>query len=402
MNTKLIELRNQKKEIVTARAKISEVAVSEKRGYSGEEQEKYDSLLAQETVINNAIKDLELNDIMDKPSASLAEAFETRSSDPKHTPEYRNFVKKLSADHNEAVKFFTPTPEQRAYSNTSTTGGPFIPEAWANSVVEGIDNLTVARKMSNLLPVFKGDSFNLPVFGGINAATRVGETSAATEDSSTLNSSKQFTPIALAAKLSLSRLLLNNAIIDMDGLIRREFARQIAYKTEAEFCTGTGSSQFLGVFTASASGIPSSQDLNTGTASTIKWGDLVNTKFSISSKYHNHPKSAWLMHGNTMKLLLGMVDSAGRPVITTDVKSGAPATIIDSPVYISEYAPGNPVSGQYALAYGCFEFYVMAENTNLSIEIMPNPETDSSIYYGRILSDAKPTLGTAFARLKVL
>lgn len=403
MNTKIIDLKNQKRSLLNEMEKVTSAAIQEQRAYNADEKAKYDALQEADKICDQAIANAEMQEKLSQTANVFAEEIETRSSDPRKSKQYAEFRKALNSTH--AFDKIFLQPEHRNLNNTATNlGGAIVPEIWSQEVIKAIDYNTFAGRLCRKIPVLNADQLNLPVWTGINGCTRVTEVTAASSDASTPFASKAMTPFPMSLKLPISRKLLRNATIDVDSFIKEEFARQVAYTTETELMTGagSGSSQMWGIFTANAAAISTGQDVTTGTTNVIKYADLVNTQFKIDSKFHHTPKTAWIMNGATMKLVLGMVDTANRPILQPNVQTGQPGTILGDAVYVSNYAPNNPTSGLYAAAYGCFDYYVIAESLGVSVEIQADPATDSNIYWLRAENYGLPVLEAAFSRLKVL
>lgn len=398
MNTKVIDLKNQKRNLLNEIEKVSAVAIKEVRGYNADEQSKLDQMLAADKIIDDAIKTAEIQESLSQSANSFAETHETRSSDPRKSKTYTEFRKTLNRADNFGTLFMEP--EHRALSNASAAaGGALIPEVWSSDVIKAIDTITLAGRLARKIGITKADTMHLPIWGGISAATRVGEAASATADSSTNFTDKTFTPTAMSVRLSVSRKLIRSAIIDMDSFLAEEFARQFAYKTEAEFMTGNGSSALLGIFTADANGIPTSQNQAAASQTTVVYDDLINVKYKLGSQYHSNPKTAWVMHPDAVKIVLKLKDSANMPIFQTNVQAGLPPTLLGDALFISSYAPSTFTAGLSFAIYGCFDYYTIVESLGVSMEMQADPANDSTVFYGRLESAGSPTLGTAFTRL---
>jgi len=85
--------------------------------------------------------------------------------------------------------------------------------------------------------------------------------------------------------------------------------------------TGDGNNKPLGLFTASADGIPTSRDVSTGnTATEIKIDGLIETKYSVKQQYQ--PGAEWIFNRLAVKQLAKLKDSDGQYVWQPSVAMG--------------------------------------------------------------------------------
>jgi HK97 family phage major capsid protein len=81
---------------------------------------------------------------------------------------------------------------------------------------------------------------------------------------------------------------------------------------------------------------------------------------------------------------------------------GLPATLVDQPFEISEYALNTITTGRYTAVLGDFSYYWIAEAMQLEMQVLMElyAETNQVGYIGRMEVDGMPVLEEAFVRLK--
>ena len=70
--------------------------------------------------------------------------------------------------------------------------------------------------------------------------------------------------IASTDESDVSKTLIRNAALSPETIVREEMAHQFADLMETAYFTGDGVNKPLGIFTASANGISTGQDVSTG------------------------------------------------------------------------------------------------------------------------------------------
>ena len=154
-------------------------------------------------------------------------------------------------------------------------------------------------------------------------------------------------------------ILVSNQTLRLVPAIEDIVMERMTYKAsgtlEKAALTGTGNKQYLGVYTPSDYGIPTSRDIstdNTSTAMTFK--GLRNAKYSLKNKYWRECK--WLFHQDGVKQLANIEDDLGYPLLSESVREGEPDTVLGIPYYMSEFNPNTFTTGQYVGILGAFRF----------------------------------------------
>lgn len=212
---------------------------------------------------------------------------------------------------------------------------------------------------------------------------------------------RDFTPYPLAKRVKVSRELLRQ-MPDAERIVNERLAYKFAVSQEKGFMTGSGSSQPLGMFTASANGIPTSRDVSTGNTSTAPTYDgLVGAKYSVRVPYWK--RAAWIFHRDVMAVIIKIKDTTNQPIFRTGTVVGEPDTLLGAPIFISEYAPNTMTTGLYVGLFGDLSNYYICDSLDFQVQRLNElyAETNQVGFIGRLQSDGMPVMAEAFARVKL-
>jgi HK97 family phage major capsid protein len=229
------------------------------------------------------------------------------------------------------------------------------------------------------------------------------EVQAVTEDTTMAFDRRDLTPYLLS-KLSKASINLLYRSADAEAVINEDLAYKFAVTLEKGFMTGTGSSQPLGVFTASASGISTGRDVSTGNSTTaIAADNLFEVQGSINAAYLNSPKVGWVFHRDAVKQIRKLKDSQNRYLWEPSMQAGKPDVLLGAPVYQTEYAPNTFTTGLYVGLFGNLSYYRAARVKDLVIQRLVElyAGTNEVGFIGRMWADGAPILEQAFARVKL-
>jgi len=207
-------------------------------------------------------------------------------------------------------------------------------------------------------------------------------------------------PRPVAKRVKVSEQLLRQALQSADSLVRSRLEYKFAITHEKAFLTGTGSSQPLGIFTASDNGIPTSRDVSAdNTTTTIKADGLINTKYALKAQYHK--TAEWIFHRDAVKMIRKLKDGNGDYIWKQGRRRTKPTPSLNCPYSMSEYAPNTFTTGLYVGILGDLSFYWIADALDMRIKVLNElyAETGQIGYIGRMESDGQPVMAEAFARV---
>lgn len=233
---------------------------------------------------------------------------------------------------------------------TGTSGGYAIPVTYEAMVqaVEAED--AVIAPYAQQVPLGPGgsewpvlDQYQVPTagqsasFGGVKVY-RKGEVTQRTASQPALKKIG-LKPYDLTAYTEISRDLLADSSVPIDGLVTRLIGEAMGWRKDWECLNGSGVGQFLGIYNA-----PCTIQVTRNTGSHIKYIDITGMyKRMIAAGMKS---ACWVIHNFTIDELLQIQDGSGRYIFQpyaapeSSVLGAAPQfRMLGLPVYVTEKAP---------------------------------------------------------------
>jgi HK97 family phage major capsid protein len=422
-----VELREQRAALVADARKIIDVAKEEERDLSAEEEQAYDAKMADVDKMKVKIDRMERLELVEDD----LEAPVTRAGRPIDTEERMRPEQKKQAEEKKLAAFrqWLRTGEVRpelrtehsrisefrdTIISTDAKGGFLItPVQISNDIVSLIMDQVFVRQLcdaaGSITTVTEAKKLGIRKRTAHMAdADWTTEVQAVTEDTTQAFDRRDLEPqlCSKLSKVSIRTLMLS---VDAEREVNGELAYKFGITEEKGFLTGSGTGQPLGLFTASASGIPTSRDVVAATATAFTADNLIDMKFSLKAAYQGDKATAWVMHRSAVKLArkLKIATTTGgndlEYIWQPGITEGAPDRILAIPYYMSEYAPATFTTGLYVAVLGCFRFYRIAQLADVLIQRLVElyAATNEVGFIGRRWVDGSPVLDEAWARLKL-
>jgi HK97 family phage major capsid protein len=296
-------------------------------------------------------------------------------------------------------------PERRALQADIDTAGGYVrpDQEFVGQLIKAVDNLVFVRQFATVRQVMNADSLGVPVLDSDpDDADWTSELGTGNEDAAMVFGKRELRPHPLAKRIKVSNKLLRVSTIDIEALVRQRLAYKFAVPQEKAFLTGNGSQRPLGVFTASADGISTARDVQTGSATDFTADGLIDAKYALKGQYWGRPSTRWCFHRDAIKRIRKLKDSHNQYLWQPGLAGGQPDTILDIPFVVSEYAPNTFTTGQYVGILGDWSYYWIAESMAFQIQrlIELYAATNQTGFIGRAEIDGMPALEEAFVRLK--
>ena len=409
MSPKLKELREKRANVVTEMRAILTLADTEKRAATPEETAKHEELFNKTEELRKAIVSEERQIELDREIAQKSDEEERAKKKTGELPDpaaelrlkgFRSWLMRGFGDNSGAG-----IAEFRALSvGTDIEGGYLVtPEQFIAQLIKAVDNLVFIRPRATVIPVPTAQSLGVPTLDADPAdADWTTELQTGSEDSSMAFGKRVLQPHPFAKRIKVSNDLLRQSLLPAESIVTTRLAYKFGVTEEQGFMTGNGNGKPLGLFTASADGVPTSRDVSDGnTATAITFDGLINVKYSVKSQYW--PKSSWIFHRDTVKMITKLKDGEGQYLWRPSVRDGEPDRVLGHPMDISEYAPATFTTGLYVGMFGDMSFYWIADAMNMQMQRLGElyAETNQVGFIGRQAADGMPVLGEAFARVKL-
>jgi len=297
---------------------------------------------------------------------------------------------------------------RKAHQLDNPAGGGYLvtPMQLVNDLIVAIKNNTYVMDLATVYTLNGADSLGVPSLEtDIDDATWSSELATVTETADVGFGRRELRPNRLNKLVKISRTLMRTAT-NAEGILLDRLGYKFAVTIEKACITGTGAGQPLGLFTASAEGIPTTQDSTAANSTSIVGDDFIETKHSLKAAYWD--RASWLLHRDVLKAARKLKDTTNNYIWSTGFGPGlgfqgnAP-TLLDRPYYISEYAPNTFTTGLYMAVFGDFSKYWMAQRFGFEVQVLNElyAATDQIGYKATQFIDGAPVLSEAFRRLKL-
>jgi len=196
----------------------------------------------------------------------------------------------------------------------------------------------------------------------------------------------------MAVTVPVTRILLEDAQIDLAAYLGNHIARRFGQKEAGWFVKGNGTSQAEGVLT--------SDDIAEVEAD-VAADDLIDLFYSIKTAYSAN--GSWLMNRKTMAAVRKLKDTDGSYIWQPSIAVGAPPTLLGRPVYEGVDMP-DPTEGNTPIVFGDFATgYAIADR--VGFEIVRDDYTGAANgivkLHARRRVGGRVVMGEALTKLKV-
>lgn len=406
------ELRDQRGKLIHDARQILDKADAEKRSLSAEEDGKYNELFNKSEEIRSRIEREEK--LSEAERSAAAKALEDRDNKSgketagsgkraigkRGTDEYRSTFNKFLAGGRNVLN----DNEIRALQADADASGGFMvaSEQFVDQLIQNVDDAVFIRQRATKFRVESAASLGVPSLEADPAdADWTAEVATGNEDSTMSFGKRELHPHPLAKRIKVSNKLLRQSA-GAEALVMARLGYKFGISQEKAFMTGNGANQPLGIFTASANGIPTSRDIATGNATTAPTFDgLISAKFGLKGNYWG--KAEWLFHRDVLAVITKLKDGDGQYLWRESVRAGEPDRLLNLPVMMSEYAPNTLTTGQYVGCLGDFSQYWICDALDMQVQRLVElyAETNQTGFIGRLESDGMPVLAEAFVRVKL-
>lgn len=403
------ELNEKRKGLLEQCRSISQRAANEHRSMTDEENANFDKIWNDQDGLK---RDIQRMTALEAQEAELnARANEPVDADDARVGNAQRTDLRSSKEYQEAFNGYLRTgnmehAEARAVlqADSDTGGGYFLPTQNTSNIIQALDNQLFFRQLATVIQVNNANSVGTVSLDADPADGEwTGEISSTSLDSTMAFGRRELKPALIAKRIKISQKLLRN-LPTIESFVQERLAYKLAVPMENAFLNGTGANQPLGIFTASANGIPASStyDISTDNTSTAITADgLKNCKYSLAAQYRRG--ASWMFHRDAIKIISKLTDGLGGYLWQSGLAAGDPDRLLGLPVYESEYVPNTFTTGLYVGALGDFKQYYIAESLAMSVQRLTElyAETSQVGYIIRAEVDGMPALPAAFRRVKL-
>jgi len=322
----------------------------------------------------------------------------------KYVFELRHLNDEEQAEIRTAVAALSPVERRALQADQDIMGGYTVqPEQFVPRLLQAVDDALFIRGLATVMRLENADSLGIPSLDtDPDDADWTVELGTGNEDSAMRFGKRELKPHPLAKRIKVSKTLLRRSVLPIENIVLERLAYKTGVTEEKAFLTGSGALQPLGVFTASADGVPTSRDVSTGnTTTSIAADGLIEAKYFLKAQYW--PRAVWMFHRDAVKQIAKLKDGDGQYIWQPGLQAGQPDRLLSFPMRVSEFAPNTFTTGLYVGILGDFAQYWIADALSMELQRLVElyAETNQTGFILRKETDGMPVLSEAFVRVKL-
>jgi HK97 family phage major capsid protein len=153
--------------------------------------------------------------------------------------------------------------------------------------------------------------------------------------------------------IRFSMELARDSLLNFEQILSDLLGERLGRITNQMLTTGTGTGQPNGIVTASSLGITAAA------GAAITSDELFDVQHEVDPAYRASPKVGWMFNDTSLKAIRKMKDGQGNYLWQMgDVKSGAPATLLDKPYRINQAMDDIAISKKPIIFGDLGKYYV--------------------------------------------
>ena len=239
-------------------------------------------------------------------------------------------------------------------------GGYTVPDEFEHQLIEGLEDENIMRPLVHIIRTGSGEH-KIPIVASHGSGAWIEEEQQIPE------SDDAFTQVSLSAHkfatmIRISRELLNDSAFDMASYIAHEFVRRAGAAEEQAIINGDGSHKPIGLLHDT---LGAGVGVTTASTTAITADELIDLQHSIKSGYRR--KACWIMNDATIAAIRKLKDGQGQYIWQPGIKEGAPDTLFNQKVLMSNYMP-LVATGNKVILYGDYSYYWLAEREGRTLE----------------------------------
>jgi HK97 family phage major capsid protein len=288
-----------------------------------------------------------------------------------------------------------------------TSGGFLVPpQEFIARLIQAVDDLVYIRQLATVMTLTGATSLGVPTRDAdIADSDWTSELATGSEDTALAFGKRELSPHPLAKRIRISNKLLRSSALNVEQLVINRLAYKFAITQEKAYMTGDGVQKPLGIFVANASGIDTSRDVQTGSATAFTADGIISAKYALKPQYWGAAR--WIFHRTALRNIRQLKDSQNQYLWNPGgfgglgLVVGQADTLMGNPVILTEYAPNTFTTGLYVGAFGDFSQYWIVDALTLQVQRLVElyAVTNQTGFIARAEMDGQPVLAEAFVRL---
>lgn len=385
MSKLLNELRSQYNQSVKLMRDLSNAAEGEKRGFSSDEQAKWDNankgldelrsrIEREETLVDSELRaskaiNPSVEGTIDDPDAQRSESRGGKEADA-YSKAFRQYLVAGNGGLNEEQRSLLV--QKRDLSLTGASGGFTVPQGFYANLLETqrAYGSFLDAGFATILDTDSGNPLPVPMEDDTsNVAAIVAEATALTTSTDATFSNLTLGAFTYRSLVRVSLELLQDSAFDMEAYIARKLGIRLARGFNAHATTGTNSGQPQGIANASV-GASVGFTAVTGNTTAFGYVPMVNVEHSLDPAYR--PQAKWMFNDVVLQGLKTALDSSNRPIWMPDyaVANGGgspfPGRLLGYEYKINQDMPVMAANAR-CVAFGDFSSYIVRRVRNMML-----------------------------------
>lgn len=358
------EKREQRTALVAQARQILDAADAENRSITAEEEQKFDSIMADADALSSSI------DRESRLAGFDADLSETRTRITRFEPTtgmdeivVENVSPQGTDEYRQAFDTYLRTGSRRELRalevGTAAEGGNVVDDSMASEIVRKADEMSFVRGLSRVITT--NSDTKIPVESTKVAAAIVAEEGAYGETdpafgSTTLSSYK------LSCLVKVSEELLYDSEFDLSAYLAEAFGRAFGVAEDQYFLAGTGSGQPTGVIETSGVGA-----VTADAAAAITADEIIDMFHAVSNEYRRGNSLAWAAADATIAKIRKLKDGDSQYLWQPGLQAGQPETLMGVPIYANANMPAS-TTGLKALTMCNFDYFYIADRGGINVQ----------------------------------
>lgn len=324
---------------------------AEGRDLSGEEQESYDRMTADMDALKRRIDRAEDYAKREADISASMRSFPAESA--AHKADNGVDARLQAFIQGEARSFDAAWSESRDLTKGSATaGGNTVPTDFVAQLKEHLIEVATVASISTVITTDGGENIDWPVTTAHSSGALVAEGGTISESDPAF-AKRTLGAYKYAALMQVSRELLSDTGVDLQGYLARQGGRAVGNALGADLAVGNGSSKPSGVAQTSTLGKTGA----TSVSGAFSADNLIDLYYSVIAPYRNVPGAGWLMRDATLAAVRKLKDSQNQYLWQPSLQVGAPETLLGKPIYTDPNIAAVGL-GAKSVLFGDFKSYV--------------------------------------------
>ena len=239
-------------------------------------------------------------------------------------------------------------------------GGYTVPDSFEHQLIDGLRDENIMRPLVHVISTGSGDH-KIPIVASHGSGAWIEEEQQIPESDEAFNM-VSLSAHKFATMIRVSRELLNDSAFDIASYIAQEFVHRAAAAEEQAIISGDGAHKPIGLLHDT---LGAEVGVTTASSTAITADELIDLQHSIKSGYRR--KACWIMNDATIAAIRKLKDSMGQYIWQPGIKEGAPDTLFNQKVLMSNYMP-LVATGNKVILYGDYSYYWLAEREGRTLE----------------------------------